>query len=142
MKPRCTLPASAPRASSRPFVLDLGGQRFDPLLDTRCKPKRRPRKQAAVKLIGDSMQFHGPVKPEWLTHLRAAGVVPAQYIHPYTYVVWSDATAQSARAASLHAEVRWTVEASPPSAACRLPAGQRHLDASLRRSMALVSRHA
>ena len=117
-----------------PFVLDLGGQRFDPLLDT--VQTQAPTSNASGQADWQLIQFWGPVKPEWLLHMRAAGVVPAQYIHPFTYVVWSDATAL-ARAAS-HAEVRWSGSFATEF---RLPATQRHLSPALRRTMALVSRH-
>jgi serine protease AprX len=115
-----------------PFVLDLGGQRFDPLRDrVAATPPKAGGSEPDFRLV----QFHGPLKPEWLTHLRAAGIEPVQYIHPYTYVVWSSAA--NLHQASLNSEVRWTGDFQT---AFRLPAGQRHLDASLRRSMALVSR--
>jgi subtilisin family serine protease len=116
----------------RAFELDLGGQRFDPLL--------APPASTATTQSGETgwylVQFRGPIKPEWLVHLRDAGAAPAQYIHPYTYVVWSDAAALT-RARDL-AEVRWSGAFAPEF---KLAAGQRHFDATPRPTMVLSSRH-
>ena len=115
-----------------PFVLDLGGQHFDPLLS-------RPTSSAPVQTSGPDwrlVQFRGPVKPEWLTRLRDSGVIPAQYIHPFSYVVWSDA-AGLARAQT-QPEVRWSGAFDPEF---RVSPQQRHFDAALRPTMMLASRH-
>lgn len=117
-----------------PFVLDLGGQKFDPLLDT--IHSGAPDSTASGQPDWHLIQFRGPVKLEWLAHLRDAGVIPAQYIHPYSYVVWSDAGAL-ARAASA-SEVRWSGNFAT---GFRLPATQRHLASVPLKTMALISRH-
>jgi subtilisin family serine protease len=116
----------------RAFELDLGGQRFDPLLAAPAT--------TAITQSGETgwylVQFRGPIKPEWLVHLRDAGATPAQYIHPYTYVVWSDAAAVT-RARNL-AEVRWSGAFAPEF---KVATAQRHFDATSRATMVLASRH-
>lgn len=117
-----------------PFVLDLGGERFDPLisLPVSGSSTHQPSGASDWHLV----QFRGPIKSEWLDALRASGTIPAQYIHPFTYAVWSDnAALDRARA---HAEVRW---AGDFQTAFRVSANQRSFDATMRPTMALISRH-
>ena len=45
------------------------------------------------------MQFNGPIRQGWLDDLQAGQVQPVQYIHPYSYVVWSTPQALAATAA-------------------------------------------
>jgi len=117
-----------------PFVLDLGGQRFDPL--------QSPVPGSAGGAAADTgpdwriVQFHGPVKAEWLDALRESGAIPAQYVHPFAYVVWSDG-ATLARAAN-RAEVRWSGDFLPEF---RVLPHHRGGDATLRPTMALISPH-
>lgn len=117
----------------QPFVLDLGGRRFDPLLSPPATTATAQPSGSAWHLV----QFRGPVKTEWLDHLREAGITPAQYIHPFSYVVWSDAAAVT-RARSL-AEIRWSGAFAPDF---KVSTDQRHFDGALRPTMALSSRHA
>ncbi|MCK9490148.1 MAG: S8 family serine peptidase [Xanthomonadales bacterium] len=96
----------------RPFELDLGGQRFDPLnLTAQLSAAPFAGWQATPEPDWRLVQFQGPVKQQWLDELAAAGIEPVQYIHPHTYVVWADATAQ-ARAGQLPG-VRWQGEFLP-----------------------------
>lgn len=89
----------------RAFELELGGTRFDPLIDGLPASS-----MAADQPITDGpdwrlVQFRGPIRAAWLAGLRAQGVEPVQYIHPHTYVVWSNTTAM--QAVSRLAAVRW-----------------------------------
>lgn len=87
------------------YVLTLGEQAFDPVRDVPVFASgwsAAPTEGADLRLI----QFQGPSKPEWLESLRTRGVKIVQYIHPFTYVVWSDAATLGASARG--AEVRWT----------------------------------
>lgn len=113
-----------------PFTLDLGGRRFDPITSA-------PTPQQSDGPDWQLVQFRGPVKPGWLAGLLDSGAIPVQYIHPYTYVVWADGTALAR--SSTREEIRWT---GAFDAAYRVRPEQRHLDAGVRRTMALVSRHA
>lgn len=86
------------------FTLDLGGQRFDPLVAPPVQDRgwgRGPTGRADWRLV----QFQGPVKQAWLDGLAGSGLQPVQYIHPFTYVVWGDSAALGRAAA--RPEVRW-----------------------------------
>ncbi|HIB51126.1 MAG TPA: hypothetical protein EYO40_07620, partial [Phycisphaerales bacterium] len=52
------------------------------------------------------VQFDGPIQESWLADMEDAGITPVQYIHPFTYITWSDS--QSREVASLLAHVRWS----------------------------------
>ncbi len=87
------------------FVLTLGEQSFDPLRDVasyRSGWNSPPTEGTDLRLV----QFQGPSRVEWLDSLRARGVKVVQYIHPFTYVVWSDAATLGTAARG--ADVRWT----------------------------------
>ena len=114
-----------------PFVLELGGQRFDPL-DSPASTNHPSATVADWRLV----QFRGPIKPAWLSRLRDSGIIPVQYIHPFTYVVWSDGGGLDR--AMAHDEVRWTGEFQP---AYRVQPGQRNLGPARRPTMALFGRH-
>ncbi|MGB0132471.1 S8 family serine peptidase, partial [Dokdonella sp.] len=114
-----------------PFVLDLGGQRFDP-----ANLPQSTHSASATTADWRLVQFRGPVKPEWLTRLRDSGVTPVQYIHPFAYVVWSDGNALGR--AMAQEEVRWSGEFLPTY---RVQPGQRNLDSVRRPTMALFGRH-
>lgn len=96
-----------------PFVLDLGGLHFDP----RQKPPALPSGWDGANTSRDDehdlrlIQFAGPVRQSALDQLRAVGVEPVQYIHPFTYVVWSRRAAL-ADAATLTA-ARWSGDFAP-----------------------------
>ena len=82
------------------FMLDLGGQRFDPLVDPPAATVSRDA-GAQLRLV----QFSGPIQPDWLEALDHAGAEVLQYIHPYSYVVWADAQQVSRAAQSV--PLRW-----------------------------------
>ena len=79
----------ADRTPQRDYALHLGGISFDPL---RTRPALPPGWEAgesenpALRLV----QFTGPTRDGWLEALRASGVEIVQYVHPYSYIVWSD----------------------------------------------------
>jgi len=113
------------------YLLDLGGSRFDPLVAVPATTA--PRDSGADWRL---VQFKGPVKAEWLARLRADGAIPAQYIHPFAYVVWSDASTLARSAA--REEIRWSGEFQT---AFRVQPEQRAFAATRRPTLALVSRH-
>lgn len=99
--------------SDAPFVLDLGGIRFDP---TRVPPSfAQPWGSPAEAKVGGSdlrlVQFSGPIRQSELDALRGAGLVPVQYIHPFTYVVWGTRAALQRSAA--RSSVRWSGDFLP-----------------------------
>lgn len=114
------------------FMLDLGGRKFDPLVDAQAATSTR-HSGAGLRLV----QFSGAIRPEWLEGLAREGVTPLQYIHPYSYVVWADA-ASLARTAQL-AGVRWQGDFLPDY---KLAPQARGFDAARRPAMVLLSRHA
>ncbi len=89
------------------FVLDLGGERFDPLLLPPEDDDRGPRfSNGEQGPEWHLVQFKGPIKKAWLQGLTEAGLEPVQYIHPFTYVVWGKA--DKLGQARFRSEVRWT----------------------------------
>lgn len=116
------------------FTFDLGGIRFDPLTEVPTPIAARASDDGSADWR--IVQFNGPVKAEWLDHLRADGAIPAQYIHPFGYVVWS--TGESLSRAAARDEIRWS---GAFQTAFRVQPHQRALDGTLRPTMALVSRH-
>lgn len=96
-----------------PFELDLGGLRFDPLTN----PARLPSGWGgAGNARSDDLdlrlvQFAGPLRQSSLDALKQTGVEPLQYIHPFTYVVWSRRSALAT--AAQRSDVRWTADFAP-----------------------------
>ena len=132
-----TLNDSGIRVSIReePFVLALGEMRFDPL--THFPPSDRANADSRTadpdfRLI----QFRGPVRPQWLDQLRHRGIEPVQYIHPYTYVVWTDS--QGKAAARNMGPVRWAGDFLPEF---RVLPRHRGTDDRPQPATLLVSRH-
>lgn len=77
------------------YRLTLGGQTFDPANE----PPNIPSELTSTGSEGPGarlIQVVGPTKPEWLDAMQAAGIKIVQYVHPFTYIVWSDAAATSA----------------------------------------------
>lgn len=73
------------------YRLTLGEQSFDPKTQSPVIPAELASTAgdaAALRLI----QVYGPSQSAWLDAIDAAGAEIVQYIHPYTYVVWADAT--------------------------------------------------
>ena len=96
-----------------PFELILGGLRFDPLLDPPTLPSgwngsgTARSDEADLRLV----QFGGPARQDLLDTLRAAGVEPLQYIHPFAYVVWGSRTALGK--ATQRSAARWSGDFAP-----------------------------
>ena len=97
-------------ATANPFLLTLGGETFDPLDESTVASRFE---SYAANPQGDFhlVQFRGPVRAEWLQQARSAGMEMVQYIHPFTYVVWSDAS--SLAATRSHDAVRWVGDFRP-----------------------------
>lgn len=97
-----------------PFELVLGGLRFDPLGEPPALPSGWERAGAASADEADFrlVQFSGPARQESLEALRSAGVEPLQYVHPFTYVVWSSRAALD-RAARRSTALRWSGDFAP-----------------------------
>jgi subtilisin family serine protease len=73
------------------YRLTLGGRSFDPLTET----PEHPAGWSAVSHPGRDLhlvQAFAPISGRWLDDLTTAGIEPVQYIHPFTYVVWSRAS--------------------------------------------------
>ncbi len=84
-----------------PFTLQLGGERFDPLVTS-----FNPRTAHQSDPTGDYylVQLVGPTRASWLQALRESGVKLVQPLHPFSHVVWASETAIAA--ARGQAEVR------------------------------------
>jgi len=94
-----------------PYMLTLGGQSFDPLVLI-------PTFDAAWETLSQDagpglhlVQFHGPTKSEWLETIEADGLAVLQYIHPFTYVVWGEASDLAQSEGEYF--VRWTGDYLP-----------------------------
>ncbi len=81
------------------FTLDLGGVRFDPLVESpgELLPVSWQATGAAAAAPGlQLVQLVGPVHDEWLETLRAGGLTPVQYIHPHSFIVWGSSASRDA----------------------------------------------
>ena len=101
---------AAPPVAGSSFELDLGGRRFDPLVDP--EPGGGPWDADPVGPDLQLVQFFGPTAQGWLDGLAAAGVEVVQYVHPYAYVVWADLERLDGLRAS-HPEIRWAGHFQP-----------------------------
>ena len=113
------------------FEMTVGEQKIDPLAGF----PNSEWYESANHTQGDFrlVQFRGPIKTEWLDELRASGIQPVQYLHPYSYIVWSEAGQLNAgRSLS---SVRWTGEFVP---AMRVPLQSQRTTETHKHSMALV----
>lgn len=119
------------QAADSDFLLDLGGQRFD-LLTQPPRAARAMGQGPDLRLV----QFAGPIRAGWLESLRADGVEPLQYIHPYSYVVWSDAAALARAAARPQVRARGDFIAE-----FRLAESSRGLDTKEYPANVMLSRH-
>lgn len=87
------------------FALTLGEQTFDPLIEPDVMQSEWTtalQDEVDLRLV----QFDGPIQESWVDSLLDAGLTPIQYIHPYTYITWADATNRDD--AKLLPHVRWT----------------------------------
>ena len=87
------------------FVLTLGERLFDPLADevvTQDKWNEISHGGTDLRLV----QFDGPIQESWVESLVDSGLTPVQYIHPYTYITWADASSTDFALSLPH--VRWT----------------------------------
>lgn len=121
-----------------PFVLDLGGLRFDPREDE----PRVAGWDVPASTGGDAddlrlVQFTGPVREQDLDAMRDSGLAPLQYIHPFTYVAWGSRAALGR--ANARAGVRWSGDFLP---AYRVLPRWRSLDAAPVATHVLVYRDA
>ena len=87
------------------YALTLGERTFDPLnevvaLEDDWSVASQTSKD--LRLV----QFDGPIEESWIVSMLESGLVPVQYIHPYTYITW--ATPQSRDIAQTQQHVRWT----------------------------------
>ena len=82
-----------------PYTLRLGELSFDPV----AHPPNLPSEWNLSRTEGSDLhlvQFAGPTKAEWLTELEQRGLEVVQYIHPFTYVVWGEASTRTAASES------------------------------------------
>ena len=99
-------------AGNPQFELTLGEQIFDPAQVVPANPggwdlSNDDPNGRNLRLI----QFDGPIQESWLEDLTDLGVEVVQYIHPYTYIVWST---EADRDASMdNPNVRWTGDFVP-----------------------------
>lgn len=123
-----------------PFTLVLGGQR----VDLKQGAPAGATGWEALPAAGNGgpnlrlIQFNGPVKQAWLQALRADGIEPVQYLHPFTYVVWGTAN-QLARHHGQQAHSRHVGDFLP---AWRVQPQWRVLDADPGDVVVMAYRHA
>ena len=117
---------------TNPFILDLGGERFDPVDASPMFEQRQADPNGDFHLI----QFDGPIRPEWLSAVRASGLALVQPLHPFSYIVWAESGQMSA--ARTHSSVRF---AGPMMPAWKVQPHLRDFDATPRATMALASAH-
>lgn len=106
------------KSEAETFALDLGGRVFDPRVDGAANA-RAYADGRALRLV----QFDGPIQQQWLNALQLDGVMPLQYIAPYSYVVWADRAAL--QRASRGAAVRWSGDFLAEYKQANVPAGLR-----------------
>jgi serine protease AprX len=105
----------APQKADPRFTLDLGGARFDPLVETPAFPSDLAHLPRGPVHDLHLVQFEGPIKGGQLEAIQRHGLEVVQYIHPWTYVVWSHTDALTP--VRDEAGVRCTIPFAP---ACRL----------------------
>ena len=100
--------ATTAKTTSAPpidFALTLGEDTFDPLQQMPAMPLE----WGYAAQTGDDfrlVQFDGPIQESWVSAMRDSGLVPVQYIHPFTYITW--ATPGSRDSVSEIPHVRWS----------------------------------
>ena len=86
------------------FALTLGEETFDPMIQLAPMPLE----WGFTLQTGEDLrltQFDGPIQESWVQAMRDAGLVPIQYIHPYTYITW--ATPEARETVKDVPHVRW-----------------------------------
>ncbi|WP_376694878.1 S8 family serine peptidase [Wenzhouxiangella sp. EGI_FJ10305] len=123
-------------APADPFTLQLGGERFDPLVSARAVG---PWTDYQPDPAGDFylVQFGGPVRPEWLQSVRASGVELTQPLHPFSHVVW--ASQEEIAAVGQRTELRWL---GPMLPAWKVQPQWRQLGPDIKDTMLLTSSQA
>ncbi len=87
------------------FAITLGEETFDPIV----KVVVTPTEWEVASQVGDDLrliQFDGPIQESWIDAMRDSGITPVQYIHPYTYITWTDSGTRSD--AHTLPNVRWS----------------------------------
>lgn len=77
------------------YRLTLGEQSFDPKSEAPNLPAELT-SAAGSGVAARLVQCVGPTKAAWLAAMKTAGIQVVQYIHPFTYVVWSDSASLDA----------------------------------------------
>ncbi|HIO52438.1 MAG TPA: hypothetical protein EYN32_02220, partial [Phycisphaerales bacterium] len=71
------------------YAITLGEETFDPKFQVIVSPTEwevASQEGNDLRLV----QFDGPIQESWLADMEDAGITPVQYIHPFTYITWSD----------------------------------------------------
>ena len=87
------------------YALTLGEQTFDPLIQ--ALPISVD--WGYTSQTGDDLrlvQFDGPIMESWMRALRDSGLIPIQYIHPFTYITWGTPENRDGMQSIPH--VRWS----------------------------------
>nr|MBC8200532.1 S8 family serine peptidase [Planctomycetota bacterium] len=87
------------------YAITLGEETFDP----KTKVITTPTEWEVVPHNGDDLrliQFDGPIQESWIQAMQKTGITPLQYIHPYTYITWSDSHSKDSANGLPH--VRWS----------------------------------
>jgi serine protease AprX len=87
------------------YALTLGEETFDPRLQVIVSPTE----WEVASQVGNDLrliQFDGPIQESWIDAMRDAGITPVQYIHPFTYITWSEPNARDS--AMTLPNVRWS----------------------------------
>lgn len=87
------------------YAITLGEQSFDPLVDiVTIQDEWNDISNVShdLRLI----QFDGPIQESWVQSLVDSDITPVQYIHPFTYITWSEKP--NANLAETLPHVRWT----------------------------------
>jgi serine protease AprX len=87
------------------YAITLGEETFDPRLQVIVSPTEwqvASQESADLRLV----QFDGPIQESWINAMLESGVTPVQYIHPYTYITWSETGARDVASSLPH--VRWS----------------------------------
>ncbi|MDP7008638.1 MAG: S8 family serine peptidase [Phycisphaerales bacterium] len=87
------------------YSLTLGAHTFDPLEQMDPMPLTWGYASQTLEDLR-LVQFDGPIQESWINDMHASGLIPVQYIHPYTYITWAKADGRDRMLE--HANVRWS----------------------------------